>query len=124
MTRLHTVPLPRLSFCMFRIVMQACPALAVTAVVSVVDCEACVVVGAVLATVGAAATHVGDTLLVAATSRTKTYTRIILARTSRREGTAEDTREDIQEQQEDTVPPVMVWGGSNQSRASRSWFAT
>ncbi len=104
--------------------MQACPALAVTAVVSVVDCEACVVVRAVLATVGAAATHVGDTLLVAATSQTKTYTRIILARTSRREGTAEDTREDIQEQQEDTVPPVMVWGGSNQSRASRSWFAT
>ena len=81
---------------------------------------------AVLPSVGAAATAVDveDTLLVAATSRTKIYTRTILARTSRREDSAQDTREQDTQEQEDTEA-VMGWGDSKQqNRASRSWFAT
>ena len=58
--------------------MQACPALADSAVASAVDCVACVVV-AVVASVDVAATHVEDTIPLAAASRTKISTRTILA---------------------------------------------
>ena len=81
--------------------MRACPALAVSAVASAVDCVACVAV-VVVASVGAVATHVEDTVPLAAASRTKLSTRTILARISRQEqeeGTPlRDTMQDIQGQ--------------------------
>ena len=82
--------------------MRARPALADSAVASAVDCVACVVV-AVVASVGAVvATHVEDTVPLAAASRTKISTRTILARISRQEqeeGTPlRDTMQDIRGQ--------------------------
>ena len=81
--------------------MRACPALqlAVSAVASMVDCVGCVVV-AVVASVVAVATHLEDTLPLAAASRTRIST-TFLARISRQEqeeGIPRDTREDIQGQ--------------------------
>lgn len=124
----HTIPLPRVSYPIFRIVMRACPALAVSAVVSAAGPVACVVAFAVLASVGAAvASHVEeDTPEVAVPSRTKTYTRTIRARTSRREGTAQeqDTKEDIRREQQATAAVMVSMRDTRQSQAGRSWFAT
>ena len=82
--------------------MLAYPALVVSVVASAVDCVECVAV-AVVASVGAVvATHVEDTMPLAAASRTKISTRTILARISRQEqeeGTPRrDTMQDIQGQ--------------------------
>src|ERR1700761_8469203 len=108
--------------------MLACPALAVSAVVSAAGHVACVVAFAVLASVGAVASDVEeDTPEVAAVpSRTKTYTRTTLARTSRQEGTTQeqDTKEDIRQEQEATAAVMVSARDTRQSQAGRSWFAT
>ena len=122
----YTASPPRVSYPIFRIVMRACPALAVSAVVSVAGRVACVVAFAVLASVGVVTTHVEeDTPQLAAASRTKTYTRTMVARTSRREGTTQGTAEIIQREQQATAAVVMVSArDTKQNRAGRSWFAT
>ena len=93
--------------------MQACPALAVSAVAFVVECVACMAV-AVAASVGAVAIHVEDTVPLAAVSRMKISTRTILARISRQEqeeGTARDTMQDIRGQGPAATPVAgIVWG--------------
>ena len=93
--------------------MRVCPALAVSAVASAVDCVACVVV-AVVASVDVAATHVEDTIPLAAASRTKISTRTILARISRQEqeeGTPWHTMQDIRGQGPAATPAAgMVRG--------------
>ena len=86
--------------------MRACLALAVAAVASTVDYVGCVVV--------AVATHVEDTVLLAAAFRTKISTRTILARISRQEQeevTPRHTMQDIQGQGPAATPAAgMVRG--------------
>ena len=95
---LHSAPVPRVSCpIIFRIVIRNCPALALSVVASAVDCMAYAVVLAVVASVGAAAMHVEDTLRLAVASRTMISTRTILSRRrqEQEEGTPRDTRQDI-----------------------------
>ena len=83
--------------------MRACPALAVSAVASAVDCVGCVAV--------AVATHVEDTVLLAAT---KIFTRTILARISRQEqeeGTPRDTMQDMRGQGPAAAPAACMVRG-------------